>query len=160
MSFKAFPKHNFAVDLKNDTPTCMLRFTPTITGDICTVRVKVMTKNWDGTGRSKLRIRTADNDSVVGESEWINYGDVATHIGNYYYGYINFEFSSAPVQEEHDYFLCLTQEDASTMGAAFFTYVLDYNFPVNKNYVGTNNPQENMRLAAEIFFKGDYNDFE
>ncbi len=160
MSIKAYPKHNFSVEINNDEPTCMLRFTPTVTGYLDSVRVKVINKNWDGSGKCKLRLRSAENGAVIAESAYLDYKDVKTVSDKYYYGLIKFTFVGSPIQSGQNYILCMTQENANQMGASsFFSYVVDHNFPVNVNIVGDVDPITNMRLSAELFFKGAYNDF-
>ena len=159
MTVRAFPKHNFAVDVNNAEYTCMLKLTPTVTGYLESVRVRVVNKNWDGTGRAKIRLSYLESDVALAESAWLNYGDVPTYPTNFYLTTVNFDMGDVSIDEGSEYKLCIYQESATAMGDSHFSYVIDHNFPVNTNILGSTDPIANARVSAELFIRNAYNDF-
>jgi hypothetical protein len=158
MSIRQYPKHQFVVDLVNDTETDILRVFPSFKGYLCNARLKIVKKNYIGGGRAKIILRHVGSDVVISESNWVNYDDIGIDL-DFYHSLVRFDFDDIAIRNGIEYQLSIFQESAGAMDDnSFFGYSLDYNFPVNQ-HSGDDNPLNNLRFACELFMKKEYYEF-
>jgi hypothetical protein len=161
MSIREYPKHQFTVEITNDESTYMMDYAPSFSGYLTAMRVKIIRKNYpSGNGRAKIIIRPNNSSVTISESSWINYSDIeAAETDKYWHSWIRFDFDYVPVISGLNYEISIYQESADDMTSGYLAYCLDYNYPVNTP-ASANNPFSNVRLAAEMYIKKDYYEFD
>ena len=161
MSILQYPKHQFIFKLNNNELTDVMKFTPSESGYLKHIRLKVIVKDYDSIlGRSKLIVRAISTGSILDESNWVDYSSVSkATTGKLWHSFIRFDFNELALKDGVQYQLSLYQENAEEISGGYFGYCLDYNFLVNQTSI-PNHVRPNARLSAEIYLLRDYYEFE
>jgi len=159
MSIKGYNKFQYTIEVTNDELTTVMQYTPSFSGYLKHMRVKMIKRNYSGTGRAKICI--VSNGLVVGQSDWVNYADIesAPIADDYWFSYVRFDFPETALLENSVYTIALYQESYTSQEDAFTAYTLDYRFPINESSIPNDVPA-NVVLAAEIYLLRDYYDFD
>lgn len=155
MTIRTYAKHGFFFQLENDLDQNVMYFTPSEKGFLCNIRAKILRKNYSGNGSVKMRVYV--ENKLVASSYEIPYSSITN--GQFYYSWVRFDFNDVPLTTRQ-YTLSMYQTGTDVMtDASFVAWQLEHNFRINTQSPVTS-PFEQGILAAEIYLKKDYYEFD
>jgi hypothetical protein len=155
MSIKAYAKKGFFFSLENDLEQTVMYFTPSFKGELHAMRLKALKKDYSGSGSVKALVYSGS--TLIAESSVIPYASIADEA--FYYTLLRFDFADIPITTR-EYTLKMLQTGADAMtDSSFLFWQLEHNFRINTQSPLTT-PFEKAILAAEIYIKRDYYEFD